>query len=254
MVVALASVYGLLIECAACTQSATGMPTAYAKALSTLGLLFGLALILTAAPWRSFTLERRRRAEAMVVVALALGGALLLGVVAGVYRPCPACVVVWSAVAVAALLLVGSGSRAATIALPLLVLAAAWTRYDRTTALGLTEILPQAELSGGCIADVLTRDDVKSLVARGVPSNGTALFVAHCSPCASATVKRLVEKTPGMRVVAPDATLSGLLGRDRLVVYPPLAARAATLGANVHRVTFHEGAITQCRSNLTQLD
>lgn len=257
LVVALASAYGLVTGCDSCQEASTGMPAPYAKALSVGGVVFGLAMIAASAPWRRMSPARRRWCEAMLLAALALGGALLLGVVAGVYRPCPTCVVVWSAVAISALTLVGTGgqgARLASVALPALVLAAAWTRFDRTTAQGFAELLPRVELSSGCVGDVLTPKDLQELLALGVPENRPVLFVAHCSPSAAATAKRLMEKSPGAKVVAPDATLASVLGRDRLVVYPPLAARAAMLGANVHRVTLREGKVTECRANLTSLD
>ena len=217
--------------------------------------MFGL-LLLGVATLPNLTPERRAKAgELLLFAALTVGAVVLLGIVSGVYRACPLCVGVWAGVGLSTLVaMTASPSTGRTLGLYLLAItaAAAWTRWDRTTATGLAAVLPHASLTGTCVAEVLTPDDLAALGRAGLPTDGEALFVSQCSPCAAATVGRILKRRPGTFVVAEDPGPLRAFAGDRLLVYPPLSRRTAGLGTNLYRLTFERGRITRCQSNVTE--
>ena len=227
------------------------MPTRAASVLAAAGVLYGVAVIAAARPWGG----RSWASTPLLLLGDAVGLVVLLGIVSGVYRPCPACIVVWSAVLLAGLGILTSGgreARALTAALIVFTLAAAWTRLDRTTAAGIAELLPRKGVSADCLADVLNSRNLADLKQLGMPDGEPVIFVAHCSPCAAAQVARVEGKAPGFKVVASDSTLGPVVGSDRLIVYPNLKILAAKLHANLYTLTVKGGSVTQCSTNINE--
>lgn len=256
-VVGLSSFYQLTAGCRSCEAAATGMPAMWAERLSILGVLFGFSLVALSRPWSPITPLRQRACHSLLLGATAVGTILLLGIVAGIYRPCPTCVLTWTAIAASCLALVAQGGKAAqpmSATLLAVVLAAGWTRFDRTTAQGIADLLPHTDLNSGCVSDVLTQADLRALRVLGVPQGTPVVFVGHCSPCAAATVRRILSKSPETKVVASDTTLIPIVGKQALIVYPPLADRVAKLAANLYRATIRSGEVQQCRSNVSSID
>lgn len=229
----------------------TGMPGELSRALTIAGAAYGLMLL--AATFLKGTREAKQLGtfEALLAVGLLLGCVIFLGVVSGAYRLCPACCLVWGAVGFSVMGYISTGRSGSKYILALMLAitcAIGWTRFDRTTASSVFQLLPRVDLSADCVADVLRSSDYEALEKLGAPQNGAVVVVAHCSPCAAASVIRAAKRSPGIFIVAPDSQLATSLPNKRLIVYPALRQRCIKLQSNLYEVKFNHKQATECKT------
>ena len=67
-------------------------------------------------------------------------------------------------------------------------------------------------------------------------------------------IRALVSRKPDVWVLAGDRELTDIVRADRIIVYPPLKSLGAAAKSNLYTLTLERGVISECRTDVNQLD